>query len=176
MGSFLMTEVASYFMLEHLRDGRPVTIRALHPDDRLEMLAAIGRTSSQSLQRRFFVAKRGFSEKEIEFFVDIDFDKHVALVALVDEGGQSSIVGGARYVVIGSGRAEIAFVVVDAYHGWGIGTILMRHLAALARDAGVAELIAEVLPENIAMLKLLGKFRFQPTRASGVIHCSLKLN
>src|SRR5947209_13701438 len=106
MGSFHMTEVASYFMLEHLRDGRPVTIRALHPDDRLEMLAAIGRTSSQSLQRRFFVAKRGFSEKEIEFFVDIDFDKHVALVALVDEGGQSSIVGGARYVVVGSGRAE----------------------------------------------------------------------
>ena len=63
---------------------------------------------------------------------------------------------------------------VDAYQGQGIGTILMRHLAALARDAGLKELIAEVLPENTAMLKVFKKFGFRPgskrdasSRASG---------
>ncbi len=44
------------------------------------------------------------------------------------------IVGGCRYIIVQPHRAEIAFVVVDDYQGQGIGTILMRHLAVLARD------------------------------------------
>ena len=80
-----MAEAADYSARDHLRDGRPVKIRALRPDDRADMLAAIGRTSMQSLQRRFFVPKKGFSEREIAFFLDIDFESHVALVAQVDK-------------------------------------------------------------------------------------------
>ena len=74
-----MAEAAEYSVREHLRDDRPITIRALRPDDRAEMLAAIGHTSMQSLQRRFFVPKKGFSEQEMAYFLDIDFDNHVAL-------------------------------------------------------------------------------------------------
>jgi len=155
-----MAEAADYSAREHLRDGRPVKIRALRPDDRADMLAAIGRTSMQSLQRRFFVPKKGFSEREMAFFLDIDYESHVALVAQIDEDGRPAIVGGGRYIVVKPGQAEIAFVVVDAYQGQGVGTILLRHLAVLARDAGLKELIAEVLPENSAMLKLFKKFGF----------------
>ena len=53
-----------------------VGIRALRPDDREDMLAAVGRTGMQSLQRRFFAVKRGFSEKEIAFFMNVDFSGH----------------------------------------------------------------------------------------------------
>lgn len=138
-----------------------VEIRALQPDDKDDMLAAIGRTSLQSLQRRFFVVKRGFSEKEITFFMNIDFINHVALVALAEEAGRKVIVGGGRYIVTEPGKAEIAFVVIDNYQGQGLGTILMRHLAIIARKVGLKELIAEVLPENAAMRKVFGKFGFQ---------------
>ena len=173
-----MAEAADYSARDHLRDGRPVKIRALRPDDRVDMLAAIGRTSMQSLQRRFFVPKKGFSEREIAFFLDIDFESHVALVAQVDEeDGHPVIAGGGRFIVVQPGHAEIAFIVVDDYQGQGIGTILMRHLAVLARDAGLKELIAEVLPENSAMLKLFRKFGFK-TAAKGspqVIHLALQL-
>jgi RimJ/RimL family protein N-acetyltransferase len=155
-----MAEVADYSVAEHLRDGRPIEIRALHPEDKPEMLAAVGRTSTQSLQRRFFAPKKGFSEQEMTFFLNIDFGNHVALVAQIDEDGRPVIAGGGRYIVVRPGQAEIAFMVVDAYQGQGIGTILMRHLAALARDAGLKELIAEVLPENTAMLKVFRKFGF----------------
>jgi RimJ/RimL family protein N-acetyltransferase len=141
------------------------------------MLAAVGKASAQSLQRRFFAPKKGFSEPEMTFFLNIDFENHVALVAEIDEDGHPVIIGGGRYVVDRPGRAEVAFVVVDAYQGQGIGTILMRHLAALARDAGLKELIADVLPENTAMLKLLRTFGFLPgsQRASQVAHLTLKL-
>ena len=173
-----MAEAADYSARENLRDGRPVKIRALRPDDRADMLAAIGRTSMQSLQRRFFVPKKGFSEREMAFFLDIDFESHVALVAQIDEDGHPIIAGGGRFVVVQSGQAEIAFVVVDAYQGQGIGTILMHHLAVLARDAGLKELVAEVLPENSAMLKLFQKFGFRPASQGSpqVIHLALQLS
>ena len=111
------------------------------------------------------------------FFLNIDFENHVALVAETDEDGLAVIIGGGRYIVVRPGQAEIAFVVVDAYQAQGLGTILMRHLAALARDAGLKELIAEVLPENTAMLKVFRKFGFLPgpQRAHEVVHLTLKL-
>jgi RimJ/RimL family protein N-acetyltransferase len=169
--------IADYTAVENLRDGRPVEIRALRPDDGPGMLAAIGRTSTQSLRRRFFVPKKGFSEREMAFFLNIDFKNHVALVAEIDEDGHPVIIGGGRYVVVQPNQAEIAFVVVDAYQAQGLGTILMRHLAALARDAGLNELIAEVLPENTAMLKVFRKFGFSPgpRRAMEAQHLTLKL-
>jgi RimJ/RimL family protein N-acetyltransferase len=172
-----MSEFADYAAIEHLRDGRPIEIRALRPDDGPEMLAAIGRTSTQSLRRRFFAPKKGFSEREMAFFLNIDFENHVALVAQIDEGGHPIIIGGGRYVVIRPGQAEIAFVVVDPYQAQGIGTILMRHLATLARNASLKELIAEVLPENTAMLKVFRKFGFLPSsqRDPQVVHLALKL-
>ena len=66
---------------------------------------------------------------------------------------------------------------VDAYQGQGIGTILMRHLVTLARNAGLKELVAEVLPENTAMLKLFKKFGFRPDAKGShqVIHLTLQL-
>ena len=173
-----MSGAADYSAVEHLRDGRPIEIRALRPDDRAEMLAAVGRTSTQSLRRRFFVPKKVFSEQELAFFLNIDFENHVALVAQIDEDGSPTIVAGGRYIVVQPGQAEIAFVVVDAYQGQGIGTMLMRHLAVLARDAGLNELIAEVLPENTAMLKVFGKFGFRPgsKREPQVRHLTMRLN
>ena len=102
-----MFEPSEYRAIEHLRDGRQIEIRALRPDDKDDMLAAIGRTGMQSLQRRFFAVKRGFSEKEIAFFMNIDFSDHVALIALADEDGRPAIIGGGRYIVVEPGQAEI---------------------------------------------------------------------
>jgi len=172
-----MSEASDYLVVEHLRDGRPIEIRALRPNDRDEILVAIGRTSTQSIQRRFFAPKKGFSEKEMDFFLNIDFEGHVALVAQIDEDGRAAIAGGGRYIVVRPGKAEVACTVVDTYQGLGIGTILMRHLAKLARDASLKELTALVLPENTAILKVLREFGFRT--ASGVqkgeLHLTLRL-
>lgn len=155
-----MSDLASYIAREHLRDGSAVEIRAIRPDDEADMLAALEETSAQSRQRRFFVMKRHFSAKERAFFMDIDFKNHVALIALAEYAGRKVVVAGGRYIVFDPGRAEMAFMVVDAWQGRGIGTILMRHLVQLAGAAGLKELTAEVLPENAAMLKVFAKFGF----------------
>ena len=156
---------ATFSACERLRDGRPIEIRALRLDDESDMLAAIDRTTAESLRRRFFVTKRGFSEKEKAFFLNVDFVNHVALVASIDEGGRRTIVGGGRYIVTEHGKGEVAFVVIDAYQGQGIGAMLTRHLASLARTAGLNELVADVLPENAAMRTVLGKYGFKAGRS-----------
>jgi GNAT superfamily N-acetyltransferase len=172
-----LSDTANYSCIESLRDGRRMEIRALRPDDRDVLLAAVKRIAAPSLYRRFFGIKRNFTETEIAFFLTVDFVDHVALVSVVDEGGKPTIVGGGRYVMVEPGKAEVAFAVIDQYQNQGIGAALMRHLGMIARDAGLAELVAEVLPENLPMLKVFEKSGYCSSmkREARVIHVRLQL-
>src|SRR3954447_8796796 len=176
-GTTAMAEAATYSAKEVLRDGRPVDIRALRPDDRDALIAAIGRTSADSFYRRFFGVKHEFTEQQIASFLNIDFIDHVALVAVVEESARPTIVGGGRYVVVKPGTAEVAFAIVDEYQGQGIGSVLLRHLAAIARSAGLQKLIAEVLADNAPMLKVFERSGLQHSkkRDLGVVHVALQL-
>ena len=168
---------ADYSAAEPLRDGRELEIRALRPADRAGMLAAMERTSEESRYRRFFAAKRTFSEKELDFYLNVDFVSHVALVAVLEEHGQRVIAGGGRYIVSEPGRAEVAFAVDDAHQGLGIATRLMRHLVAIARESGIKVLVAEVLADNAPMLKVFERCGLAMTlhREAGVAHVTLDL-
>ena len=171
-----MIDSANYSATETLRDGRTVEIRAQRSQDREGMQAAIARFGSGSLYRRFLAVRRGFSEKETDYFLDIDFVNHVALVAVANDVGQPTIVGGGRYVVVRPGQAEVAFAIVDAYQGLGIGSVLMRHLSILGREAGLRELIAEVLSENVPMLNVFERsgLAMNTRRDGAVVHVTLR--
>ena len=167
-------DASRYSAVETLRNGRRVEIRSLRPSDRAGLLEAVANMSEEARYRRFFAPKRSFTEKEIDFYLNVDFVGHVALVAVVD----GAIAGGGRYILSEPGRAEVAFSVDDAHQGQGIGSALMRHLVTIARAAGLAELEAEVLPENSPMLKVFERCGL-PTRQrreSGVVHVSLGLS
>jgi RimJ/RimL family protein N-acetyltransferase len=172
-----MSQAANFSAAELLRDGSRIEIRALRPSDRAAFLLAVDHTSFRSLYRRFFGIKRGFSEKEISHFLNVDFVNHVALVAVRNEDSREIIVGGGRYIVVGPGTAELAFTIVDEYQGKGLGRALLRDLVALARNAGLKELIAEVLPDNVAMLKVFENsgLSVSTAREAGVIRASLRL-
>jgi RimJ/RimL family protein N-acetyltransferase len=171
-------ELSRYSAIEKLRDGRTLEIRALHPADRDGLAAAVSRMSDESIYRRFFTPKRHFTDREIEFYTNVDFVNHVALVAVLREDGQPCIVGGARYVVTQPGTAEVAFVVDDPHQGLGIGARLMQHLAAIARRSGLDHLVAEVLAGNAAMLKVFQKsgLRASTQRERDVVHVTLDLS
>ena len=172
-----MPDAANYSAVEATRDGRRLEIRALKPQDQEGLHAAVDRSSPQSRYRRFFGAKRSFSDKEVNFFMNVDFVNHVALVAVVEERGHATIVAGGRYIVDRPGSAEIAFVVIDEYQGQGIGATLLRNLIVLARDAGLKEFTAEVLPENAPMLKVFEKsaLKMSTKREAGTVHVALQL-
>ncbi len=171
-----MFDPASYHVTETLSDGRKVEIRAQRPDDRAGFRAAIARASPDSLYHRFFAVKHEFSEKEAHYFLDIDFVRHVALVAIVDENGQPTLVGGGRYIVVAPGKAEVSFAIIDEYQAKGIGSALMRHIAAIGREMGLKELEAEVLADNAPMLKVFERsgLEMSAQHEGTVVHVTLR--
>ncbi|ACA16071.1 GCN5-related N-acetyltransferase [Methylobacterium sp. 4-46] len=176
-----MTEQAStgpgphYAAVEHLRDGQALSIRALRPGDREGLLAAFAGLGERSRTLRFFAPRRGFSEREVDYFVNVDFREHVALVA--EAGGAPTLVGGGRFIVTAPGTAELAFAVADAWQGRGVGAALMRHLIALARRSGLSELTAEVLSDNAPMLALFRRCGtpVEMRREGRTVHVVLRL-
>jgi len=146
-----------YSATETLRDGSVIDIRALRPDDRDGMRSALQHMSEESIVRRFFAPRRSFSPQEVSNFLDVDFDSHVALVATQPGDGLPQIVGGGRYIVTSPGTAEVAFAIPDAHQHRGLGSLLMKHLILIARAKGLQQFVAEMLPENTAMLGVLRK-------------------
>lgn len=168
---------ASHSAVEFPGDGRRIVIRALRPEDRAGVVAAFNRVSTQSVYRRFFAVRRHFSDAEVSFLLNPDFTNHVALVATTYEDGLQAIIGAGRYVVTTPGRAEVAFMVIDAYQGQHIGSTLLQHLIAVAREAGLDALTAEVLSENAAMLKVFAHsgLPMRTRRESDIVHVVLTL-
>lgn len=166
-------DASEYSTLETLRSGQRVEIRAQRVSDRALLREALVNLSEEARYRRFFAPKRSFTPKEVDFYLNIDFVNHVALVVVMD----GTIVGGARYIVSEPGRAEVAFSVDDSHQGQGIASALMRHLVAIARDAGLNELVAEVLPGNAPMLKVFERsgLSMRQWREGGVVHVALGL-
>ena len=142
-----------YAAVERLRNGSVVHIRAMRPADRNEFIAAFERTSAQTRYRRFFALKKGLTEADLDFSLNVDFVNHVALAAtLEDSDARQLLVGAGRYVVSAERVAELALMVDDTHQGLGIGTQLMRHLILIARNAGLHAFEAEVLSANAPML------------------------
>lgn len=131
-----------------LADGGTVHIRPITPEDRDRLVDLHGRLSDRTIYYRFFSPRPTLTPRDVERFTTVDHDDRVALVALL--GGQ--FVGVARYDrVPGTSEAEVAFVVADEHQGRGVGTLLLEHLAAAARERGVTRFVAETLPDNRPM-------------------------
>ena len=128
---------------------------------------------------RFFQTKQRLTDAELRYFTELDFTRDVALVATLREGQEEHIIGVGRYFRINKDRqptthAEVAFTVADAHQGRGVGTLLLEHLAAIARTQGIDTFEAYVLGENNRMLEVFEASGFTVQRAidTGVFHIS----
>lgn len=176
-----MTDARNFAAKETLKNGLPVTIRAVRPADREALHAAFKGLDETTIQLRFFGPKRELSPQELTEATEVDFVRTVALVTCIREAAGERIIGAGRYLAFGNAdppdRAEVAFTVEEDFHGLGIASLILRHLTAIAREKGIAEFHAEVLPENRGMLKVFARSGF-PLRqefADGVVHVILAL-
>jgi GNAT superfamily N-acetyltransferase len=153
-------EARDYAADDVARDGASVRIRAIRPDDKARLLAFHQRLSPESVYFRFFEYKQALSPKELRYLTEVDYDRRVALVATLAAGPDAPIVGVARFDVLPGPAhaplcAELGIVVEDVQQNRGIGTVLLKHLLGLAHRKGVAQIVAEVLPQNTRMLELV---------------------
>lgn len=172
-----MPAAASYAAGEVMRDGRPIRIRAIRPDDKQRLLEHFAHLSPRSVYYRFFGLKRSLDDQDLRRFTELDFVNHVGLVATV-AGRDEQFIGVGRYVRWDApDRAEVAFAVLDDYQGQGVGTLLLKHLARIARTGGITEFVAYVMGSNTQMLEVFANsgFRVRDSYESGTMRVSLEI-
>lgn len=143
------------------RDDVPIKVRPLRRDDEQREIAFIASLSERSRFFRLFAPLRYLSPELLSHFMDVDYDRRMALVATVDVAGEETFVGVARYGAADRpDRAELGVTVADAWQRRGIATVLIKALMRFAQAHGFRELSGFVLPENHAMLALARSLGF----------------
>ena len=157
-----------------LGDGTTAAIRPITPDDAPALATFHVEQSPESRYRRFFSPKPTLRESDLERFTNVDFVDRVALV--VEDHGE--FIAWASYERLQNRTdAEVAFMVDDDNHGRGIATLLLEHLAAIAKSNGIERFTAQTLGDNRGMLAVFAKAGWPVHRRfeSGVIDVDFPL-
>ncbi len=162
-----------------LRDGTLVVVRPIRPEDRQIEMEFIQKLSDESKYFRFMRALRELNEVMLNRFTRIDYDKEMALIAVVCENGQETEIGVARYVTNADGTScEFAVAIADAWQHRGLGSLLILNLVQVARARGLRTMEGIVMAGNHKMLGLMHALGFcirsEPGDAS-VKHASKQL-
>jgi GNAT superfamily N-acetyltransferase len=140
-----------------LRDGTPVLIRPIVPADKERLRRGFRRLSSQSRYRRFGAYISDLTPEQLRFLTEIDYENHIAWIAVDPASPELPALGVARCVRIEDEPdvAEAAIVVADPVQGRGLGSLLLGMLAVAARSNGIRQFRAYVMSENRPMLDML---------------------
>lgn len=172
-------DFSHYSAEARLGDGTRLHIRAVTPADQQELHEAFLRQNPASISRRFLHAKSDLSAKELAYLTRLDFVNHVALAAELMHAGDRQGVGIARFIrdPHAPTEADVAFMVDDRFHGLGICTLLFRHLAQVAAQAGIETFTADVRADNAPMIAVFEKFGPVQWRSlpEGLLHVRVKL-
>jgi GNAT superfamily N-acetyltransferase len=160
-----------------LSDGSPVEIRALTGADKDGLAAGLERLSPLSRYRRFLTPTPHFTARQLAYLTELDHHDHEALVA-IDPSSRDGLAV-ARYVRSREHpeEAEFAVAVADEWQRRGLGTLLLRQLAARAQAEGITRVSGLVLSENAPMrhlLETLGQVELRD-RSGGVLEVSMRL-
>jgi len=124
-----------------LRDGTTVHVRPIRVKDRDPVRVFLVGLSPDSIGFRFFGSPN--VEWAIRWSLDVDYADRFGLVAVT--GDPPTVIAHAAYVRMNEHKAEVAFVVADAWQERGISTILLAHLAEVADRHGIATFFARDL-------------------------------
>jgi acyl-CoA synthetase (NDP forming)/RimJ/RimL family protein N-acetyltransferase len=142
-------------------DGGTVHLRPIRPDDADALVAFHAGLSQRTRYLRYFSAYPRIPERDLYRFTHVDHHDRVAFV--VELGGEIIAVG--RYErTADTDQAEVAFVVADKHQGRGIGSVLLEHLAAAAREVGIRRFHAVVLAENVGMIRVFRDAGYETSR------------
>jgi len=148
-----------------LRDGRTVTLRPVRRDDDSLERDFIRRLSEETRYLRFQKWVRSPSDRLIHFLTEVDYSRHLALVATSRRDGEEEVVGEARYVADAGGTdCELGIVVADDWQKSGLAGVLMEALLRAARERGLQRMEGQVLATNRPMLRFVRAlgFRVEP--------------
>lgn len=144
-----------------LKDGTPVLIRPMKPEDESLVADLLDNCSDQTLYFRYFRVIKSWPHEALIRFTQNDYDREIGLAAIGQPPGPAVMMGVGRLVMTPErDGAEFAVIVADPWQGKGLGPKLIVRVIEIARESGVKVLSAEILTENQPMLDLVRKLGF----------------
>jgi acetyltransferase len=166
-----------------MKDGKPVTIRPIRPEDEPLLVKFHETLSDRSVYLRYFcslsLSRRVAHERLLRICFG-DYDREIALVAERSDPatGERHIMAVGRINKLhGKNEAEVAVLVSDHYQNLGLGYELLRRVVQIARDEKLSEIHAEMLPDNLAMQVIMKRagFRVRPGEDLSSVQAFLEL-
>jgi len=140
------------------KDGMEVRFRPIKHSDEDMMRRLFYNFSDESKYLRYFARIHIMPHKQMQEYVNIDYDQSLSIVGIVQQKGAERIIAEARYAFDERDSVyEMAFIVDEEYQGFGIATFLLKYLLKIGRERGIAKMTANVLPQNDAMKHVFEK-------------------
>ncbi len=150
-----------YETLWRLRDGREVLLRPIKPEDEPLWLEMFQNFSEESIRYRFFQIIKDTPHEVRVRYCNIDYDREIAIVPELTEGGRRKILGVVRVSLEPDQKSgEMAFIIADPWQGLGLGTKMVDHVIEICKDMGIETIYAIMLPDNVRALSLMKKMGF----------------
>ena len=136
-----------------MKDNTPVVLRPIKPEDEPLWHELLASCSTQTLWFRFSYLFKQTTHEMAARYCFIDYDREIGIVAEVEEEGGRKLIGVGRLVADMDHRtAEYAVIVVDRWHGHGLGGLLTDYCLEVAKRWGVNRVVAETSKDNARML------------------------
>jgi acetyltransferase len=149
-----------------LRDGTPLTIRPIRPEDEPLMVKFHGTLSEETVQFRYFIPQKLELRVAHERLTQIcfnDYDRDIALVVVrrAPDTEEDEIIAVGRLIKVhGVNEGEFAIVISDRFQHQGLGTHLLQLLVNIGQQEGIERIFGQILPDNYGMQRVSKKVGF----------------
>jgi acetyltransferase len=166
-----------------MKDGTPVNIRPIRPEDEPMMVKFHETLSERSVYLRYFHPMRlnvRVAHERLTRMCFIDYSREIALVAERADplNGEREILAVGRLIRLRGGEdGEFAILVSDNWQHRGLGKELLRRLVVIGREEKLRRIVADVLPDNHEMLRVCEHLGFKQRYwiEGGVVKVTLDL-
>ncbi|ELK8508033.1 bifunctional acetate--CoA ligase family protein/GNAT family N-acetyltransferase [Vibrio vulnificus] len=152
---------AEFVETMQLKDGEPILLRPILPEDEPSHAEFINNVSKEDLYKRFFSDVGEFNHEALANLTQIDYDREMAFVAVSFSSGEAKIIGVARALINPENtEAEFAILIRSDLKGKGLGKVLMNKIIDYCRQKGTKKMTGMTMPTNRGMLTLAQKLGF----------------
>jgi acyl-CoA hydrolase/RimJ/RimL family protein N-acetyltransferase len=144
-----------------MRGDQQITLRPTKPVDERRIQEHFYAMDQADVTSRFFGFRRSFYRQDVEGMVQVDYIKNLSIVAVIGEIGFEKVIGLGEYNLEHGTVAEVAFTVSKEWQGQGIASVVLKKVAEAARENGITQLVAYVLPTNKPMINLFKKLPYK---------------
>jgi len=153
-----------------LKDGSVIFLRPIKPSDGPLILDLFHKLSPETIYFRFLTRLDRMQPELLKHIVEIDYETHFTLVAVIEEAEMESIIGSCRYITTQKmDHAELTVTLRDDWQRRGLGKIMATRVVNVARLKGISSIEISFDYRNEGMKKLFSSLGYPVKHESSLI-------